>query len=48
MGGMLLQNHIKCRACLKYFVSLLPLSDVSLILIDLHNVSNPRASTTLE
>ena len=37
MGGMLLQNHIKCGACLEYFVWLLPLSDVSPALINLHN-----------
>ena len=42
MGGMLLQNHIKCGACLKYFVLLLPLSDVSPVLIDLHNIMQPQ------
>ena len=42
MGGMLLQNHIKCGACLKYFVSLLPLSDVSPVLIDLHSIRQPQ------
>ena len=37
MEDMLLQNHIKCGVCLKYFVSLLPLSNASPVLIDLHN-----------
>ena len=38
MGGMLLQNHIKCGACLEYFVLVLRLSYVSPVLIDLHNI----------
>ena len=42
IGGMLLQNHIKCGAYLEYFVSLLPLSDVSPVLIDLHNIRLPQ------
>ena len=35
---MLLQNHIKCGACLEYFVLVLCLSYVSPVLIDLHNI----------
>ena len=42
MGGMILQNHIKCGACLKYFVLLLPLSDVSPVLMDLHSIGQPQ------
>ena len=42
MGGMLLRKHIKCGACLEYFVWLLPLSDVFPVLIDLHNTRQPQ------
>ena len=42
MGDMLLHNHIKRGAWLEYFVSLLPLSDVSPVLIGLHNIRQPQ------
>ena len=42
MEGMLLWNHIKCGTCLEYFFWLLPLSDVSPALVDLHNTRQPR------
>ena len=37
MGGICLQNHSKCDTCLKYFVLLFFLSNVSPALIDLHS-----------